>query len=179
MSEATPNRAVMERLRLLEAELLSIRQTLTPSAQALPEGSFQVLEAQVGGNWFGVPVSEIREVIHMVWLQALPDSPAWIMGTLRYGGEVVPIIDVPQRLGAERLALNPSHRIVLAMTPALTGFAFHQVGEVVTLDTATVNPPSPAVNGEWFLLGSVPRSGFDAMHILSLERLSHGFVITK
>ena len=52
---------------------------------------------QLGKEQFGIPVSEIREVIECRQIHKIPRVPDYLKGILNLRGEVVPIIDLHSR----------------------------------------------------------------------------------
>ena len=58
----------------------------------------QLVTFRVGGQEFGLNVFEVERVLGYEEPFPLPESAAFLEGTLRFGEEAVPIIDLRKRL---------------------------------------------------------------------------------
>ncbi len=57
-----------------------------------------VLILKAGDNRYALDSSAVVEVIPRVALQTIPTAPATLAGVFQYRGEIVPVVDVCQRL---------------------------------------------------------------------------------
>lgn len=48
---------------------------------------------------YGIPLTVVERVVRMVEVTPLPDAPPFIRGVINVQGEVMPVIDLRQRLG--------------------------------------------------------------------------------
>ncbi len=164
--------AVLERLRVLERELLALRRSLGASGQSLPAEPFDALTLQAGGVPCAIPVARVIEVAPVPWCQPVPDAPGWLLGTFRYGQLSLPAIDLPHRLGAPRTAVRAAHLLAIVGngTRAEAGLLFETVGDIVHIVPESVAPVADNVPQAPFLLGTIPEQHATRL-LLSVDRL--------
>src|SRR5712691_9905367 len=63
-----------------------------------------ILLFEVGGQRYGLPVADVRELLRAVTLTALPGAPSIVEGAVNVRGTVVPVLDIRQRF---RLPAKP------------------------------------------------------------------------
>ncbi|MEO1171565.1 MAG: chemotaxis protein CheW [Myxococcota bacterium] len=161
----------ISRIGDLERELHQMRQALAPPVDALPSGSFIALELSVGEEGYLVPASAVREVIPLVTTQAVPDSPPWMLGNIRYRGQTVPTVDLHRRLGCDVSELSVEMVIIVTKEPHTTGFVATSVGSLRTIEPAHVTAPSAGSVQSSLLHGSVWSDG-SLVHLLSVRQLA-------
>ncbi|MGE5477443.1 MAG: chemotaxis protein CheW [Bacteroidales bacterium] len=54
---------------------------------------------RLGGQLFGIPVAEVREVVPYAWLELPPRMPTFVQGVLNLGGEAVAVLRLDMLLG--------------------------------------------------------------------------------
>jgi len=168
---------VRDAIRRLERELLALRRRLEDEPEGLPDGVSRGLRVRAGESWYALPIDSVREVLQMLWPEPVAEAPPWVLGTFRFGDDVVPLIDVAQRLEGRRSALSPSMSVVLVEAPALVGLAFHEVAGLIELDPAEVVPPRPGISQAPFLLGSLTTGDEEhGIRLLSALRLSREWI---
>jgi chemotaxis signal transduction protein len=165
--------AVLERIRQLEGELVEHWQSLSSTtADKIPAGrSLRVLEITVAGRPCLLPIEPVREVVAMAWPEPLPEAPAWVLGTVPYGTQPVPLIDLGLRLTQQATAIRPELLVVITDTPRWLGLVVTQVGQVQKLDTATLSSAGPEIPHASFVLGVARHEAGDLVHLLSVGRL--------
>lgn len=169
---APTNAALEARLGELEQELLELRRLLAPVPESLPTAPFDVLEIRVGESWYGLPVTAIREILPMLWAEPLPEAPAWVLGSFRYGGTPVVLVDLGLRLAGSSSGFDPGRIVVLLERPLLRGFAADEVRQLRHIDPAEIAPPARGIPQAAFLLGTVvSRDQQNLLHLLSSERI--------
>ena len=167
---------VEERIRQLERELLQLRRDVAGDSEALPTQSFDVLELKAGSAWYAVPIAAVREVLQMLWCEPVAEAPPWVMGTFSNGADVVPVVDLRQRLEGTRSECDPGMALVVVEAPALVGLAVQEVGELRRVDPKAVVPPRQGIPQAPFLLGSIA-DGERQLRLLSTTRISSELVL--
>lgn len=162
---------IIERIRRLERELFELRRSVAPPAEA-PTADYTALTLGLGEVWYAVDVTRVVEVVPMAWAEPLPDAPAWVRGALRFGDEVVTIIDLRARLGGPLLNPGLDQRIVVAALPRLVGFVVDGIGGLLDVALAAIHPPPQGIPQAPFIIGGVTHADLGIVHLLSLERLS-------
>lgn len=72
---------------------------------------------RLGGQIFGIPVAEVREVVPYAWLEQPPRMPTFIQGVLNLGGLAVPVLRLDVLLGMPPAAIGLDSSILIMKTP--------------------------------------------------------------
>lgn len=90
----------------------------------------EVLIFEVGGRRFGLPASDLREIVRAVTITPLPHAPASIEGAIDLRGTVVPVVDLRRLLGlpARGVALS-DHLVIARLDEALVALRVDQALE--------------------------------------------------
>src|SRR5436189_5306070 len=75
----------------------------------------EILIFEIGGRRYGLPASDIRELVRAVAIRRLPLDSAFIEGVIDLRGAIVPVLDLRARLRLPSKAVEPSdHLIIIA-----------------------------------------------------------------
>jgi chemotaxis signal transduction protein len=162
---------ILERIRDLEAELADYRRRLGTGPEPLPSANLLALEVIVKGQRYLLPSSVVREVVQMALPQPLADTPDWVMGTIPYGTETVPLVDLGLRLGQGMTDISPELFVIITDSPSWLGLVTEDVGQVVSIEPASLATPNPEIPCAPFLLASNHGDDGEAVYVISIERL--------
>jgi purine-binding chemotaxis protein CheW len=76
----------------------------------------ELLIFEVGGQRFGLPVADVREIVRAVPPIPLAGAPAGIEGVVNVRGNVVPILDIRQRFRLPARPIEYTDHLVIAFT---------------------------------------------------------------
>ncbi|MBE3577312.1 MAG: chemotaxis protein CheW [Limnochordales bacterium] len=111
-----------------------------------PGAPDQIVLFRLGEENFGVSISLVREVTVLQPITRVPRTPDFIEGVTNLRGRVIPVLDLRRRLG---LPADPPGReariVVVEYQGEIIGMIVDGVSEVLTIDPASVEPPSPYV----------------------------------
>ncbi len=68
------------------------------------------------GHRYATQTGQIVEVIPPVEARPVPESPAWLRGSINYRGQLIPLFDVPRLLGYEAWQMRMASRILVVAT---------------------------------------------------------------
>ncbi|MFG6447864.1 chemotaxis protein CheW [Roseateles sp. BYS180W] len=116
--------------------------------QSSPPGATrQLLRLSVAHEAMLVPIDAVREILELVRLTPLPQSPGFIAGVMNLRGAVVPVIDVGHRMGLGPIATSKRTAIVVVEVKGdeehdklITGVLVDAVYEVLEVDTRHIEP---------------------------------------
>jgi purine-binding chemotaxis protein CheW len=111
-----------------------------------------VILLRIEGREYGLPLDCLVEVVRMVALVPVPDAPGFVLGLLDLRGQVVPVLDLRQRLGLP--AAQPGLSTPICVLEA-GGRGFGLVADAVTdirplaapVEQPEVTPPESPVAG--------------------------------
>ncbi len=102
----------------------------------------EVLVFQVGGQRYGLPSVDVRELVRAVAITPLPHAPAVIEGVVDVRGCVLPVLDVRARFGLPTKSLEPSdHFIVASAGPRGVILRVDRAMHLALVDEASVQTP--------------------------------------
>ncbi len=108
----------------------------------------QLVSFNIGEEEFGVDILKVQEIIRMVDITRVPNSPQFVEGVINLRGKVIPIIDLRLRLGLEPKAKDKYTRIIVVeFVSKVIGFVVDNVNEVLRLNKSITEPPPPMVSG--------------------------------
>lgn len=110
---------------------------------AAGEAAWELVTFRVADHWFGVRVAHVQEVLPARAVAPVPLAPADVAGVLNLRGQIVTAIDlrVHLALAADPDPSRPAMQIVMRDDRELFSFLADEVGDVLTVDAAEVEPP--------------------------------------
>jgi purine-binding chemotaxis protein CheW len=99
----------------------------------------QTLIFRLGGEWFGLGISRIQEVVETPRLDFIPRAPHWLAGAMNLHGGIVPVLDLAAYLRIESLT-PPARVVVLAPVVGTLALGVSEVFRIVRLAPETLLP---------------------------------------
>lgn len=109
-----------------------------------------VVTMRVNGQLFAIPVGQVRDVLHVQKVTAVPLAPPDIMGSLNLRGRIVTVMDVRRRLALPaRGEGEKGMLIVVELRQELYSFMVDSVGDVMTLESEQVESKPGNLDACW------------------------------
>ena len=123
----------------------------TPSHEPAPLH----LVFSLGTDRYALLASAVREVLPLQRLKQIPEAPPWVAGLLSYRGQIVPVLDLCQRVLGRAARQSINTRLVLTQyTPEkMLGLLLEQTNQVLRLPLHTQQPMGLDTGGAY--LGSI------------------------
>jgi purine-binding chemotaxis protein CheW len=102
-----------------------------------------VLSFKVSDEWCAVPVAAVREIVRDFAVTPLPCVPARVLGVTNLRGEIVSVTGATELLqlgSAGSVGPKPSVAIVLTDGALATAFVVDEVGDIIEVDEAALEP---------------------------------------
>jgi purine-binding chemotaxis protein CheW len=149
-----------------------VRQSPTSGAVAVREaGRRQLVVLRLGDREYGLATEVVVQVLRMVAVRPVPESPPWIAGVVNLRGRTTPMVDLRRRLGLPARAPGPAdHIVVVRSGDATLGLIVDAVLEVLEVGQGEVEPPGDAA-GPSGVIAAVARAGDRLILVLDVERL--------
>lgn len=94
------------------------------------------------GQLFGVPISDVVQIIQMQEFTVIPEFPSYAKGIINLRGSVIPIIDIRLRFGKEEIPYNEHTCIIVtSINDTLLGFIVDGVEEVTDIPDEEISEP--------------------------------------
>ena len=101
----------------------------------------QIVGFRIGKENFGVPIGIVHEIVPMMEITAVPDSPTYIEGVINQRGRIIPVVDLRKRF-AEAVVPNRRNRIMVAeLDGHRVGLVVDAANEVLKIDPELIEPP--------------------------------------
>jgi len=114
------------------------------------QGYDEFVTITIGGQWFGIPVLTVQDVLDTQTITRIPLAPSEVAGALNLRGRIVTAIDVRRRLGLpDREADNESMSIVVDHGGELYSLIVDSVGEVLSLSAAEFERNPSTLDPTW------------------------------
>ncbi|MGB4701761.1 MAG: chemotaxis protein CheW [Syntrophomonadaceae bacterium] len=97
---------------------------------------------------YGVPISQVQEIIPMAKPTRLPQVPDFVEGIINLRGKIIPIIDLKKRFDMEATEITSDTRsVVVEVSGQTVGIIVDEVSEVLRLSKDNIEPPPAAIGG--------------------------------
>ena len=97
---------------------------------------------------YAVDILQVREIILLVEITALPSAPEFIEGIINLRGKVIPIVDIKKRFHLQSETREEDMRIVILEIAGRTvGIIVDAVKEVLRLPSDAVEPAPDLASG--------------------------------
>ncbi len=114
------------------------------------EGKY--LTFSLGGEEYGIGILQVKEIIGMMPITAVPQTPTFVKGVINLRGKVIPVMDLRRKFGMEAVG-NTDRTCIVVMEvgdsnrPILTGMVVDAVSEVLNIKAADLEE-APAMGAE-------------------------------
>ncbi|MFM2092636.1 MAG: Chemotaxis protein CheW [Planctomycetota bacterium] len=133
----------------------------------------QAATFRVGGEWFGVDVLKVQEVLAALRRTAIPQAPPYVLGLINVRGSIVTAISVKNRLGFPEQGYAEDHlHIVMDGAQGLVSLVVDEIGDVLDIEPSAVAERPPTLTGPLreLVTGVLRREG-GLVTLLDAERL--------
>lgn len=111
------------------------------------EDERQLVCFSIGNEEYGIDIMQVREIIRIDAITAVPGSPSYVSGIVNLRGNVLPLIDLRHRFSRESSSRSEQHRIlVVEMENKATGLIVDAVSEVLRIPERSIEPTPPILS---------------------------------
>lgn len=109
----------------------------------------QLVSFHLDNEEYGVEVLKVREIIRMINITHMPNTPPYVEGIINLRGKVIPIISMRRRFNLIDIeSSNQTRVIIMDVAGELLGFTVDSVSEVIRISASEIQPsPSVASGG--------------------------------
>ena len=127
----------------------------------------------IGGQWFGIPVLSVQDVLGPQQIAMIPLAPSEVAGSLNLRGRIVTAIDPRVRLGLpDREEGATVMSVVVEHIGELYSLLIDQVGEVLKLPTSRFEQNPASLDQRWRDLSSgIYRLDDRLLIVIDIDRL--------
>jgi purine-binding chemotaxis protein CheW len=132
----------------------------------------QIVVFRLGGEDYGIEISQVREIIKKRSITPMPRQPAYVEGVINVRGTIIPVVNLRKRFGLTGDELSEPHTIIVESGDGLVGILVDSVSEVIRLPQDRIHPPPPVsigVDSEY--LRGICRVGDRLLVYLDVEKV--------
>ncbi len=113
------------------------RETGNQNEKSIAAGEGKYLTFTLADEEFGIGILKIREIIGMIPITAVPQTPAYVRGVINLRGKVIPVMDL--RLRFKMQEIEYSERTCIIVVEIAAQGAMVQIGIVVDAVSEVLN----------------------------------------
>ena len=140
--------------------------TMSQAVELMRDREGKYLTFVLAEEEYGISIVKIKEIIGMMTITNIPQTPPFVKGVINLRGKVVPVIDLRLKFGIDAIAYTDRTCIVVVEIHSQTGdirigIVVDTVSEVLNIKGADIeNPPmlGGAMNTD-FILGMAKING--------------------
>lgn len=133
----------------------------------------KIILCQLNEQQYGIDVQEVRSIEKLQHITEIPNTPSFIKGIMDLRGEVIPIIDLKERLNLGFMQPSDDVRVLIAQIQDLqVGLIVDAATDVIDLDQEAIKPPPTMIQGiEQDFLHGVIQQEDRLFLLLNLEKV--------
>lgn len=123
-----------------------MQKALKPTGDDFSGELIQLVSFNLDQEEYGINVLKVREIIRMLNITRVPNTPHYVEGVINLRGKVIPIISLRKRFELPEAENDKRTRImVMEAVGELMGFIVDEVSEVIRISEKEIQPPPPVV----------------------------------
>lgn len=134
----------------------------------------QLVSFNLDQEEYGINVLKVREIIRMLNVTRVPNTPYYVEGVINLRGKVIPIISLRKKFNLAEADHDKRTRImVMEVGGELMGFIVDEVSEVLRISEKEIQPPPPVVssNIDQECMSGVINQAERLLVLLNLEKM--------
>ncbi len=148
----------------------ALAETMNQAVKAMGEREGKYLTFTLAGEEYGIGILKIKEIIGMMPITSVPQTPDFVKGVINLRGKVIPILDLRLRFGMEEMEYTERTCIIVVEIQSQTGTIM--IGIVVDSVSEVLN-----IKGE--VIEDTPTFGasLNTDYILGMAKIEGGVKI--
>lgn len=135
-------------------------------------GGMELVTMRLAGQLFGIPVGHVHDVLSAQKMTRVPLAPESVAGALNLRGRIVTVLDLRVALGLGQADPDKAMNVVIAHQKEVYALLVDQVGDVINVPAASLEPPPHTLSPGWRSITSgIVRLEDDLLLMLMPERL--------
>ncbi len=86
--------------------MAKLTETMDQAVKAMADKERKYLTFSLAGEEYGIGILKIREIIGMMSITTVPQTPEFVKGVINLRGKVIPVIDLRLRFGLRLVELS-------------------------------------------------------------------------
>jgi len=112
----------------------------------------QLVTFQLGEELYGINIMEVKEIVRVQDIRALPNAPAYVEGIFNLRSEIIPIINLHKRFHIKKAFTSEEDEllsgfVIIEVDGMKLGVIIDRVSRVVTVEKEDIQPPPQMLSG--------------------------------
>ncbi len=117
--------------------MAELQETMDQAVKAMVEREGKYLTFSMAEEEYGIGILKIKEIIGMMPITTVPQTPEFVKGVINLRGKVIPVVDLRLRFGMESIDYTDRTCIIVVEIEGTTGTV--QIGIVVDAVSEVLN----------------------------------------
>ena len=130
----------------------------------------QLVLFRLGAEEYGIPISQVREIIQYRGATRLPQTPEFIEGIINLRGKVIAVIELAKRFGIAAHEGSDRRAIIIETEGQEIGVIVDAVTEVITLQDAAIETAPSMTDSSDYIRG-IGKNGDRLLILLEVDKL--------
>ena len=118
--------------------MAELAETIDQAVKAMGHKDGKYLTFRMANEEYGISILKIKEIIGMLPITTVPQTPAFVKGVINLRGKVIPVIDLRLKFGMEGIDYTERTCIIVVEivgeeSPILMGVVVDAVSEVLNI----------------------------------------------
>lgn len=132
----------------------------------------QAVVFRIEGHSYGIPITLLDEIIPMLEIKPIPQSPDFLEGVINLRGKVIPIIDLRKQLGYLRDVFTIESRIVVAnFHSRKAGFIVDGVKNIKEMHVESIQPSVIKTKETKFIEGMAKLETGEMVQLIAINKV--------
>lgn len=118
------------------------------SETAVATADTQIVVFRLGDQEFGLEIAQVKEIIRLTEITAMPNAPEAICGVINLRGKIVPVVELHRELSLDESRPGPDARIVVVDdSGTYVGLKVDAATGVIRTSRDSLEPASAILSG--------------------------------
>ena len=154
-----------------------IANTMDQAVKSMIKKEGKYLTFSLSGEEYGIGILKVKEIIGLMAITPVPQTPRYVKGVINLRGKVIPVIDLRLKFGMESIAYTERTCIIVVEVSGgdrkiLMGIIVDSVSEVLNIKTGEIadTPTFGAKMDTAYILG-MAKMGGGVKILLDIDRV--------
>jgi len=137
--------------------MTGLAKTMDQAVKAIADREGKYLTFSLLGEEYGIEIRKVKEIIGMMVITTVPQTPQYFKGVINLRGKVIPVVDLRMKFGMEEMEYTDRTCIIVVElhTNIMMGIVVDSVSEVLNVKAADIEetPSFGAAMNTNYILG--------------------------
>jgi len=122
---------------------VAIEETMTQAVNSMSDREGKYLTFTLAGEEYGISILKVKEIIGMMPITTVPQTPPYVKGVINLRGKVIPVVDLRSKFGMDSIEYTERTCIIVveiagSATTIPMGIVVDSVSEVLNIKSGDI-----------------------------------------